>query len=521
MSLLGIDVGTSGCKAAVFSLEGELLAGAYEEYAFQAPQPGQAVLDSRRVWGKVRAAIRRAAAGAAGAVPSSKLRATQSVAGSHAARGDPVTALCAASMGEAMVPVSRDRRILGPSILNFDVRGAEYLPALRAGLGAERLFELNGNTLGNHYGLTKLMWLRDHQPRLYARADLFLNWAGFVAFLLGGEPAVDFSLANRSLLFDLERRDWSEELLRWSGLDRGKLPPAVPSARALGRIDPALAAELGLPTGAVVVSGAHDQCANAVGCGVVGEGSAMLGLGTYLCIVPVYRERPDPRLLIERGLNTEHHVPADRFVSFIYNMSGSIVRWFRETFAAEEHRLCRRRGEDVYERLFAELPAAPSRVMVLPHFFSPMGPPDYISGSSGVLAGLTLATTRGEVLKGILQGAVFSLKECTDLLPGAGIRIADYRVVGGGAKSEAWIQLCADILEKPLVRPRVSEAGALGAAIMAGVGAGTFGSMEEGVRAMVRLDRRFDPDPWAAEAYRHLYGRYRRLWPLLQDWLAG
>ncbi len=500
MSLLGIDVGTTGCKVAAFSLDGRMLASAYEEYSFQLPQAGQAVLDSEAVWRKIRAAIGRVTA---------------------AASSDPPAALCTSSMGEAMVPVTRDRRILGPSILGFDTRGEEYLPGLKAGLSAERLFQLNGNTLGNQYGLTKLMWIRDHQPELYERADFFLNWGSFVNFMLGGEPAIDYSLANRSLLFDLKRQDWSEELLRWSGLDRGKLPGTVPSGRAIGRIAPSMARELGIPPGAAIVSSAHDQCANAVGCGVVAEDRAMFGMGTYLCIVPVYRRLPEPRLLMERGLNVEHHALPDRYVSFIYNLCGLIVKWFRQTFAAEEHRQCLSRGEDVYERLFAELPDRPSRVMVLPHFFSPMGPPEFISGSSGVFTGLSADTSRGEILKGILQGAIFSLRDCVRLLPEAGIRIGDYRVVGGGSKSEAWIQLCADILGAPFHRPRVTEAGALGAAIIAGAGAGVFPSLEQAAGSMVRLDRSFDPNPGRAAEYDALYERYRRLWDLLKGYLTG
>jgi xylulokinase len=498
VSLLGIDAGTTGCKAAVFSTEGGLLASAYAEYDFRSPVPGQAELDSSRVWEAVKGAVARAV-GAAG--------------------GDPVSALAVSSMGEAMVPVTRDRRILAPSILNFDQRGEEYLAKLKSRLPRERLYSINGNTLGNQYGLTKLMWVRDRQPQLYERAELFLNWAGFIAFMLGAEPVVDYSLANRSLLFDLAREDWSDELLEATGLDRGKLPRAVPSATFLGRVDPAVAAELGLGPKTAIVAGAHDQCANSVGCGVTREGDAMFGMGTYLCIVPVFGRRPDPARMLELGLNTEHHAVPGRFVSFLYNMGGAIVKWFRDTFAAEEHRQATARGEDVYDRLFAELPEAASDVLVLPHF-SPMGPPEFIENSSGVMAGLSLQTRRGEVLKGIAQGALFALKECVDLLPRAGLSVSGYRVVGGGSRSDAWVQLCADILGQPFVRPRVLEAGALGAAIMAGAGTGIFSSIEEGSRRMVSLDRSFDPNPARGAEYEARYARYLRLWPALKELLV-
>ena len=499
MSLLGIDAGTTGCKAAVFRDDGSLAASAYEEYAYRSPQPGQAELDPQEVW----AAVKRVIAGA--------------VSGSGA---DPVRALAVTSMGEAVVPVTRDRRLLGPSLLNFDIRGQEYLSELRERLPRERLYQLNGNTLGNQYGLTKLMWIARQRPELYERAELFLNWSGFLSFMLGGQAAVDYSLANRSLLFDLDRRDWSEELLAAAGLDRAKLPPPVAAGTPLGSVLPEAAAELGLPTRTAIVAGAHDQCANAVGCGVTREGEALFGLGTYLCIVPVHRSRPASGPMLGIGLNTEHHAVPGRFVSFLYNMGGALVRWYRDTFAAAEARLARERGQEVYDALFGELPALPSEVLVLPHF-SPTGPPDYIENSRGLITGLTLQTRRADILQGILQSAVFDLKACADLLPRAGLSIRRYRAAGGGSRSDAWLRLCADILGAPFVRPRVSEAGALGAAILAGAGTGVFGSIEEGAERMVGIGDSFEPDPARAGRYAGLYERYRELWPLLREFLTG
>jgi xylulokinase len=499
MSLLGVDAGTTGCKAVAFSTEGEILAASYEEYGFQFPEAGQAVLDSPAVWEKIKAAIRRTA---------------------NACGKDPVTALAVSSMGEAMVPVTRERRILGPSLLNFDVRGQEYLEGLGRRLPDERLFALNGNALGNHFGLTKLMWIRDHQPAIYEQADLFLNWGAFVPFMLGVEAAVDYSLANRSLLFDLDARDWSDELLSWSGLSRDKLPPTVASGTLLGTISPALAAELALPKGTVIVAGAHDQCSNAVGCGAVPEGSAMLGMGTHFTIVPVYAHRPEPRVMIAQGLNTEHHALADRYVCFIYNLSGAIVKWYRDTFAAEEHRRASQRGEDVYSRLFDEIPQGPSPVTVLPHF-GPTLFPEPVSRPNGVMTGLTLETRREDILKGILEGAMYSLKETVDRLPEAGLAIREFCAVGGGSKSNAWVQLCADILDRPFVRPRVTEAGCLGAAILAGAGTGVFASVEEGVATMVHLEKSFEPVPKNVEAYAGSFARFRGLWPRLKGYLSG
>lgn len=499
MSLLGIDVGTTGCKSVVFSATGKTLASAYREYNVDSPAPGQAQLDSRTVWQRVKDTIAEVAA--------------------ECKREDPIQALSVASLGEAVVPVSKEREILGPSLLLFDTRGNEYLNDLGSRLDDETLYRINGNTLGSQYGLTKLMWIRDHQPEVYEQADRFLFWSGFVAFMLGAEPTTDYALANRSLVFDLDRRDWSDELLQWAGLDRDKLPATVPSATVIGTVLPPLAEELNLAKDVAILSGTHDQCANALGCGLIDPGEALFGLGSYHTIVPVYDRRPASKVMIRLGLNTEHHARYDRFVSFIYNTCGSVVKWFRDTFAAEEHRQAQAEGKDVYEQLFAELPGTPSSVTVLP-YFSVMGPPTFITGASGVFTGLKLDTSRGEILKGILEGSFFSLRECLDRLPEAGIEIERYRAAGGGSRSDACLQLCANILKRPVVRSEVTEAGSLGSAILAGVGTGVFSSFKEAGRTMVKMGTPFQPDRHQAERYEAGFRKYRRLRTLLREYLT-
>jgi xylulokinase len=497
MNLLGIDVGTTGCKVALFSLDGKMLGTAYREYDAQNPQPGWAELDATAVWEDLKAAIHAVMA----ACPDADVR-----------------ALSISSLGEALVPVSKDRQILGPSILNFDSRGEEFLEDLSARLPDEDLYAINGNTIGNHYSLTKLKWIQTYQPELYERAYKFLHWGVFIAFMLGADPLVDYSLANRTLLFDIHQCNWSDVLMEKVGLDRSKLPETIPSGTLVGEVLPYIAAELGLPPGVQIISGAHDQCANAVGCGVVDSGSAVYGMGTYHCITPVFAVQPAPQLMIERGLNTEHHAIPDRYVSFIYNQGGSLVKWFRDTFATEEHRQAQAKKHSIYPKLFDEIPKGPSNVMVLPHFTS-TGPPDFIADSSGLIAGLHLETSRGEVLKGIIEGVAFYLKEVLDSLPETGIQTKDYRAVGGGSQSNVWVQTCADIFGQPFTRPVITEAGALGAAIMAGVGAGIFESYSQAVSAMVKLERSFEPDPHQVERYQSRYQHYQRLWPIVADYL--
>jgi len=499
MSLLGLDVGTTGCKAAVFSTDGQMLALAYREYDVRRPLPDWAELDVDDTWEKIKQCIREVA---------------------PAAKQDPIKALAVSSMGEAVVPITRDRRVLGASLLNFDARGAEYLPRLSQAIPDEELYNINGNSLGNHYSLTKMMWIKEHQPDLYAQTYKFLHWSGFVSFMLGGDAYVDYSLANRTLLFDVDNCTWSEKMLNISALDKEKLPPTAPSGTIIGEMDSHLAEELGLNKGILIVTGSHDQCANGIGCGVTQEGQAMYGMGTYFTAMPVFSQRKSPPKMLQYGVNTEHHAAPGLYVSFLYNHGGSMLKWYRDTFAVAEHQQAQKEGRSVYPDLIAEIPPEPSRVLVLPHF-APTGPPRFISDSSGVILGLKLGTPRGEILKAILESIVFYLRDLFEPLPKIGIDISGFRAVGGGSKSDAWIQISADILGKPFVRPAVTEAGALGAAIMAGSAAGVFSSMPEGCQIMVKLDKSFEPNMDMHQRYEENFRKYQQLYPLLETYLRN
>jgi len=497
MSLLGVDVGTTACKAAAVREDGTLIASAYAEYSIQEPRPGWAELDPADVWEKVQQVIRGAVAGC---------------------ERDSVQALSVSSLGEAVVPVSADRRILGPSLLNFDARGEEYLPQIGAGLNAEALYRITGLTLANTLGLPKLLWIREHQPRLYEQTHRFLPWSSFVSFMLGADPVVDYSLASRLLCFDIDHGQWSYVILDRVGLDIDKLPATAPTGTAIGTVSDAMAAKLGLPNGVAVMAGCHDQCANAVGSGAIDEGPAAYGMGTYFCITPSFRTRRRPELMIKRGLNTEHHAVPGQYVTFIYNQGGVLLRWFRDTFAAVEHQRAEREGRDIYTELIAEVPSDPSDILVLPQFVA-TGPPEFISATSGVLAGVRLGAKRGDILKGILEGVVFYLRECVDDLPQAGIAINEFRAAGGGSRSDAWLQICADIMGRPFTRVAQREAGLLGTAIIGGVGAGTFASYVDGVAAMVRMGRCFAPDARQHGLYQERYEQYRKLRSLTRDYL--
>jgi xylulokinase len=488
MSLLGIDVGTTGCKAAAFSLDGRELAAAYREHATLRAAPGQAELDSGAVWENVKSAVAEVAA--------------------RTSR-DPISALSVSSMGEAMVPVSADRRILGNSILSSDARGAEYARELAAALGPEEFYRINPNLIGPQYALPKLRWLKEHEPGLYARADKFLFWADLVAFLLGGEALANFTHANRSLLFDLRAEDWSGRLLALGGVEREKLPRAVPSGTVAGGVSRSAAAELGLPEGATIVLGGHDQCCNSLGAGAAAPGRTVCGIGTYECYTPTFDRIPEAAPMLALGLGVEHHVLPGRYVSFLYNPSGALVRWFRDTFAAAEAR----DGGNVYDRLAAEMPEEPTGLITLP-CFDVTGPPDYLADARGMIAGLSTGTTRGEILKSIMESTTFYFADGLEALRRLGLETAEAVATGGGARSDRWLQIKADILGVPFVRPRTTECSVLGAAMLAGLATGCFRDAAEAVGRFVAVERTFQPEAGRHERYRERLELFRQLLPL-------
>lgn len=488
MSLLGIDLGTSGVKAGVFNLDGACMGQAYSEYDMLHPQPGWSELDSSNVW-KITCDVIAEAVAKAG--------------------GDPVTALSISSFGEAVVPVSKDRKILDNSILCVDDRGQEHIDRLLADFGHEAFYAINPNLLGPNYSMPKILWLKEHRPEVYEKADLFLHWADFIGFMLGSDPATNNSHANRTLLFDLKKNDWSDELIAWSGIDRDKLAPVVPGGTVTGTMSDAMAEQLGLPKGVKVVAGGHDQCCNTLGCGGVSAGRAVYGMGSFDCITPIYKMPADIQQMRLSHLNVEHHLVPDLFVSFHYNQAGLLVKWFRDTFTD---------GSVSYAQLDKEMPEDPSRLLVLPHFDTP---PHHTPDTAGVIVGLRTSTQRGEILKAIQEGTALYFLEGLDALNDLGLGASEYIASGGGARSDENLQLRADILGVPVVRPVVTEAGLLGSAMNAGIATGVFQTSEDAAERCVRLDRRFEPNAERHAFYREKHALYKQLQPSLMPVFQG
>jgi xylulokinase len=317
------------------------------------------------------------------------------------------------------------------------------------------------------------------------------------------------------MAFNLGDRDWSDEVLAHIALDRSRLPEALPAGTVIGAIGREQAEELGLSHNVQVVVGGFDQMAAALGAGVVGPGGAVDSMGSADCITAALAASTDAPGLLAGGHPRHPHLVADRDTTLAYCFSaGSVLRWYRDAFAAQEVAMAARTGSDAYDLLTRQVPPDPSPVMLLPHFAG-SGTPASDPASRGALLGLTLATTRGDIIKAILEGVSFEMRMNLESLEEAGVAVTEIRAVGGGALSATWLQLKADILNRRVSTVKVSEGGCLAMAMLAGAGTGEYGSLDEAVENLVEIGEDFWP--LSAEPYARRYAIYRGLYDATQE----
>jgi xylulokinase len=496
LSLMGLDVGTSGCKALVFSPEGRVISYGYREYPLVHPRPGWSELDPELLWRSIEDVV------------------TESVAG---AGGDGVTAVSVSVQGEAVIPVASDRRALYNFVVTFDDRTIPQWKWWEKTLGRERIFDITGMPLHPMYSLNKIMWFRENLPQLFKQAWKFLCVEDFVFCRLGLEPTIDFSLAARTMAFDVRGEGWSAEMLSLAGIDETLLSRVKPSGSVVGEIPGSVAERLGLARGAVAVTGGHDQCCGILGAGVVREGLAMNATGTSDVLNPVFARPVMSGGMLERNYCCYHHTKPGMYTSCAFNLTGGLLlRWYRDAFCAEEVRDAKKTGKDAYELIIAGAKREPASVFILPHFVG-SGTPTLDPRSKGAILGLTLETGRSDISKAVLDSTNYELKLNIDAYEQIGIPIAEVRAVGGGAKSDMWLQLKADVFGKPVVSLEISEAACLGAALLAGTATGAYDSVDEGAALAVKTKRVFEPRKAEHEKYREKYNLYRKIYPALSQ----
>jgi xylulokinase len=494
MKLIGIDVGTGGSRALVIDEAGRVVASATVEHApFASPHTGWAEQDARDWW--------RASASAVRAVLASEGVRAEEVA-------------CVGLTGQMHGAVLLDERDepLRPSIIWCDLRTHEQCCAITERVGAERLIRLVMNPALEGFTLPKMLWVREREPEVWARVRAVLLPKDYVRLRLTGEHATDVADASGTLLFDVGRREWSEEMLEAVGVERALLPRAFESAEVTGRVSASGAEATGLPVGTPVVAGAGDQAAGAVGVGLVRPGSVSATIGTS-GVVFAATDRPalDPKGRVHTFC---HAVPGGWHVMGVTQGAGLSLRWFRDQFGAGEDD-----GRDPYERLAEEAAAAPpgSDGLLWAPYLMGERTPHLDPHARAALTGLTASHTRAHVVRAILEGVAFSLRDTLTIFAEMNVPVGTIRLGGGGARSPLWRQIQADVYGREVELVEADEGAAYGAALLAGVGGGAWGSIEEACAASVRVRERVAPRAETARLMDERYEAFRKLYPALRD----
>ncbi len=501
MSILGVDIGTTGVKAAAFTEEGRLLASSYREYALKSPAPGHLELDPHEVLAAIRTVLGETLA---------------------ATRGDPVRSVATSALGEAAVPVDGALQPVANAIVGFDARGEAEAEDFRRRISNEEVFAIAGHAINSYHTIFKVLWRRDHDPAAFARTKRFLCFGDFFIGALGLEPRIDWSMAARTLAFDIREKRWSDRILSAAGVPNLFAAPVAPGepVGAVGANSTigAGGAGLGLPRGCTVAGGLHDQPAGILGAGIR-PGESMLATGTVVCLGVRLSEIPASAPMVANNL-CYYPTFGGGHISIAWNFTGgSLLKWFRDQLGESERAEAARRGVDPYDLVLDGLPSEPTRLIVLPHFTT-TGTPWLDPRALGAILGLRLTTTRKEIAKAILEGIAYEVKLNAELLARAGVEIRLYKAIGGAAKSPVWMQLYADVLDRPVAVLSVTEGAALGAALMGGRAAGIYSSdrdAEEVAARGARIERIYEPRPDHARAYSERFEVYRGLYPTLRE----
>lgn len=492
MNLLGLDIGTTGCKAILFDSDGILLSKALREYSVSIPHLQWAEQDIENVWQLAQGAIREAILTAG------------------------VTDIAAVGLsvhGEAITAVDQGGCALRPTILGMDTRTGAQNEWLRERFGGAELFQRTGMPIHTINTLPKLLWLKEHESEVWKSANKFLLVEDFLIQKMTGQAVVSQCLASRTQLYNLKDGTWDEEILDALELAPARLARVLPSGSVVGELLPELVTVFGLTHPPVLVTGGHDQACGALGVGLTVPGLAAVSTGTAEVVEVALASPVLSQPLFEGNISVYQHVVPHLFLAMTLNHSGGMsLRWFRDRFCEPQMVQAAQSSTDAYDLILAEASAEPTGLLVLPHFAG-SGTPTFDTASKAAILGLTFATTRADVAKAILEGLTYELRLNLELLKAGDVKIDVLRAIGGGARSPLWLQLKADITGIPVVTPRITEAAGFGAALLAGVGAGLFPSAANAANRFLQLTNEYSPDATRHLAYTRQFEIYRQLYP--------
>jgi len=496
MSLIGLDIGTTGCKCMIFDIEGNVQSFSYKEYSVEDCGQGQYELDPYKVWQAVKYVIYNA-------VKNNK--------------GDNPIALSVSSFGESATPVDKNGNILYNSILYTDNRGLEQSQKLLGKLEEIEIFKLTGVPVHPMYTINKVAWIKENMPDIFNNTWKFMLFEDLIIYFLTGTPMIDYSLASRTMAFNVVKKEWEPVIFDIMGVDIDIFSKVSHSGTIVGNIRESLANELQLPPALVVVTGGHDQACAALGAGILEEGQAVEGIGTADCITTVFDKPILNNEMLKSNFNCEPHALDEKYISLAFTLTGgALLKWYRNCFGREYTVEAIKNKMSVYKLLDEKAAKEPTDLIVLPHF-SGSGTPYMDPMSKGAIIGLTLDSTPSRLYRALMEGVAYEMRYNIECLEKAGIQVRKLRAVGGGAKSDLWLQIKADITGKSIETLNIDEAGTLAAAVIAGTAIGLYTSYESAVNKIVKAGKKFYPNPKHQEIYEVYYHRYKKTYKAVKS----
>jgi xylulokinase len=492
--LLGIDIGTSGTKTLICDARGVVLATAMAEHPISSPKPGWSEQDPLDWW-------------------QATISATKNVLKKAKLKGEAISAIGLSGQMHGSVFLGDGHKPLRPALLWNDQRTAEQCREIESKAGGrEALIELVANPALTGFTAPKILWVREKEPRVYEKTRHILLPKDYIRYRLTGEYATEVSDASGTLLLDVQNRVWSDTLLGLLQIDKALLPRMHESQEVTGTLSREGATALGLKPGTPVVGGAGDQAAGAVGNGIVTSGIISATLGTS-GVFFAHSDQPvrDPRGRVHTMC---HAVPGKWCVFGCMLSAGGSFQWLRNQLGQPEIAEAKKKKIDPYELLVARAEKAPAGCEGL--FFLP-----YLTGercphpdptASGAWIGLTSRTTRDMLIRSVLEGVTYGMRDALEIIRGMGIPASQIRASGGGARSTFWRQLQADIYKLPLVLTNAAEGPAYGVAILAGVGIGVWSSVEQAAKSAIKQTARIAPNKKASALYDRHYLTYDKLY---------
>lgn len=491
MKIAGLDIGTTGCKMTVFDNGGRELDRAYKDYP-GLRQTGEHEVDAAAILESVFAVIKE-------------------IAEKHAG----IAGIGVTSFGETFVMTDEDGKPLHMAMLYTDPRGSSQCCELSERLGDLHMAEISGVKPHEMYSIPKIMWMKKHRLEIYERARHIFLMEDLVVFALTGIAQIDYSLAARTMGFDIHKLCWSREIFEAAGLDIKLMSKPVPAGTVAGGLTEKAAQMTGLSRETKIVSVSHDQIAAAVGAGVFTSDIAVDGAGTVECITPIYDQIPDMEVMTAGNYAVVPYVIPGKYVCYAFSYTGgALIQWCVDTMAKKEKETARKQGVSVNELLERES-ESPTGLLVLPHFAGAATP--YMdTESKGAVLGLTTATTAADIYRGCMEGVVYEMVLNLESLRDSGIHFQMLHATGGGARSAEWMQMKADMLGLPITALSTIDAGTVGSAMLTGVAAGCFENLEDAAAHMVEKKKIYKPRSEMHKKYMDIYARYKKLYTVVR-----